>query len=494
MSNEDRNTYLSKSLFIRGLQCHKLLYLQKNQPELKDKISEGAEARFRMGHEVGRLALGLFPGGVEIPYEGLSHGEQISRTAAAVDTKQPVIYEATFSHDGIFVKADILRRVRGGWELYEVKSATDMKDVYYSDVAIQYYVLTGAGLNIRKAFVVYINNKYVRQGKIDVHGLFAIEDITKDVVERQCSIPKELKEMRRMLAGSAPDMDIGRQCKDPYECDFWGVCWAHVPKPSVFDLRERGVDVFDLYSRGIVRLEDIPLDELNGKQRMQVEAYLTRKNHVLVDKVKEFLDDLEYPLSILDFETIYPPVPPYDGTRPYQQVPFQFSLHRIAAPGRQLEHFEYLGMPGEDPRKPIAEKLIDLIPEKGSILAYNASFETRILKDLATRFPRYATKLNAMIARFKDPMSLFKSRHVYLWPVQGSYSIKIVLPALVPELSYEDEEIRDGGMASEAWFRMARSHDAEEIARIRSSLLSYCQLDTYGVVRILEKMKEYAGY
>jgi hypothetical protein len=493
MKTEESNAYLSKSLFIRGLQCHKSLYLQKNQPDLKDEISAGTEARFRMGHEVGRLAQALFPGGVEIPYEGLSHGEQISRTASAVDEKQPLIYEATFSHDGIFVKADILRRVRGGWELFEVKSAADMKEVYYSDVAIQYYVLTGAGLNVRKAFVVYINSKYVRQGEIDVRSLFCIEDITEEVVERQDGIPEELQKMRRMLAGDVPGIDIGRHCKDPYDCDFMGSCWAHIPKPSVFNLRERGVDVFELYSRGIVRLADIPLDELNSKQRMQVEAYLTRKDHILGEKVREFLDDLEYPLSILDFETIYPPVPPYDGTRPYQQVPFQFSLHLIAAPGRQLEHFEYLGMPGEDPRKPIAEKLIELIPEKGSILAYNAPFEIRILKELATRFPRYSKKLNAMIKRFRDPMSLFKSRHVYLWPVQGSYSIKVVLPTLVPELCYDDEEIQDGGMASEAWFRMAESRDPEEIARIRASLLSYCRLDTYGVVRILEKLKAYAG-
>jgi hypothetical protein len=492
MSNEDRNTYLSKSLFIRGLQCHKSLYLEKNQPGLKDEISAGTAARFRMGHEVGKLAQGLFPGGVEIPYEGLSHGEQISRTASAVAEKQAVIYEATFSHDDIFVKADILRRVPGGWELYEVKSATGMKEVYYSDVAIQYYVLTGAGLHVDKAFAVYINNQYIRQGQIDVHGLFSIEDITEDVVQRQGSIPEELQKMRRMLAGDEPDIDIGRHCKEPYDCDFTGTCWAHVPKPSVFDLREKGVDAFAFYGRGIVRLEDIPLDELNSKQRMQVEAYLTRTDSVQVDRVKEFLAGLEYPLSILDFETVYPPVPLLDGTRPYQQLPFQFSLHRIAGPGAQLEHFEYLAMPGEDPREPIIEKLIELIPETGTILAYNAPFEIARLKDLAAWHPRYVKKLGAMIERFSDPMPLFRSREVYLWPLQGSYSIKVVLPTMVPELSYENEEIQDGGMASEAWFRMAESQDPEEIARIRTNLFSYCRLDTYGVVRILENLKEYA--
>ena len=492
MSNEDKNAYLSKSLFIRGLQCHKSLYLHKNHPELMDKVSAGTEARFRMGHEVGKLAQGLFPGGVEIPYEGLSHGEQISMTASAVAEKQAVIYEATFSHDDIFVKADILRRVPGGWELYEVKSATGMKEVYYSDVAIQYYVLTGAGLNVGKAFAVYINNQYIRRGQIDVNGLFTLEDITEKVAKLQGSIPEELQKMRRMLAGDEPDIDIGRHCKEPYDCDFTGTCWAHVPKPSVFDLRGKGVDAFALYNRGIVRLEDIPLAELNGRQRMQVEAYLKRKDRIVVEKVKAFLDDLEYPLCVLDFETVATPVPLFDGVKPYQQLPFQFSLHRIAGPGAQLEHFEYLAMPGEDPREPIIEKLIELIPETGTILAYNAPFEIARLKDLAAWHPRYVKKLGAMIERFSDPMPLFRSREVYLWPLQGSYSIKVVLPTMVPALSYENEEIQDGGMASEAWFRMAESQDPEEIARIRSSLLSYCRLDTYGVVRILEKLKEYA--
>jgi len=492
MSNEDKNAYLSKSLFIRGLQCHKSLYLHKNHPELMDKVSAGTEARFRMGHEVGKLAQGLFPGGVEIPYEGLSHGEQISMTASAVAGKQGVIYEATFSHDDIFVKADILRRVPGGWELYEVKSATGMKEVYYSDVAIQYYVLTGAGLNVGKAFAVYINNQYIRRGQIDVNGLFTLEDITEKVAKLQGSIPEELQKMRRMLAGDEPDIDIGRHCKEPYDCDFTGTCWAHVPKPSVFDLRGKGVDAFALYNRGIVRLEDIPLAELNGRQRMQVEAYLKRKDRIVVEKVKAFLDDLEYPLCVLDFETVATPVPLFDGVKPYQQLPFQFSLHRIAGPGAQLEHFEYLAMPGEDPREPIIEKLIELIPETGTILAYNAPFEIARLKDLAAWHPRYVKKLGAMIERFSDPMPLFRSREVYLWPLQGSYSIKVVLPTMVPALSYENEEIQDGGMASEAWFRMAESQDPEEIARIRSSLLSYCRLDTYGVVRILEKLKEYA--
>ena len=351
------------------------------------KVSAGTEARFRMGHEVGKMAQGLFPGGVEIPYDGLSHGEQISRTASAVAGKQPVIYEATFSHDGVFVKADLLRHVRGGWELYEVKSSTGIKDVYYSDVAIQYYVLTGAGLNVRKAFVVYVNNQYVRKGEIDVNGLFTLEDITEKVVELQGSIPEELKNMRRMLAGDVPAIDIGNHCKEPYVCAFWGTCWAHVPKPSVFDLRGKGVDAFALYNRGIVRLEDIPLAELNGRQRMQVEAYLKRKDRIVVEKVKAFLDDLEYPLCVLDFETVATPVPLFDGVKPYQQVPFQFSLHRIIAPGRELEHFECLVMPGEDPRVTIVEKLLEWISGQGSILAYYAPFEARVLKELGGAVP-----------------------------------------------------------------------------------------------------------
>ena len=261
------SNYLSKSLYVRGHQCHKCLWLHKHQPELKDPVDEAQQALFDSGHEVGALAQQLFPGGVEVPYEGLTHAEQLAMTRKLIDEGAGTIYEATFEHDGVFVKVDILHRGAAGWEILEVKNSTEVKPVHYQDTAVQYYVLAGAGLPLSRAAVVHVDTGYVRRGAIDPQRLFAVEDVTAEVREMQPAVAAKIAELRAVIAGGKPAVDIGPHCKDPYACDFHGHCWEHVPEDSVFDLRERGVDRYALYREGIVRQADIPLDRLNAKQR-----------------------------------------------------------------------------------------------------------------------------------------------------------------------------------------------------------------------------------
>ncbi|MBF8260408.1 MAG: DUF2779 protein [Actinobacteria bacterium] len=286
-----------------------------------------------------------------VPFEGLTKDEQLARTRAEIDRGAKVIYEAAFSFNDIFVKADIIVRERGYWNLYEVKSTTSVKENHRDDAAVQYYVLSGCGFPVHKAFLVHIDNSYVRKGEIVPQALFSIEDITGGVREKQASIPDTLSDMRAMLRGKAPDIDIGPHCDDPYECDFKDHCWKHVPEQSIFALRGRGIDKWELYRKGILHLVDVPLGPLNAAQRMQVEYFLGRKEHADSEKIREFLGRLRYPLCFLDFETFSSAIPRYDGTRPYQQIPFQYSLHRLDAAGEQAKHFEYLAGPGEDPRK-----------------------------------------------------------------------------------------------------------------------------------------------
>lgn len=484
--------FLSKSLFIKGVQCHKALYLHRYCPELKDPVPSSRQAIFDSGHEVGLIARELFPGGVEIPFDAGNYDSQVALTARAIADGAETIYEGAFRHGGIFVKADILHRGESGWEIYEVKSSTGMKDIYQSDVAVQFYVLNGAGIPVTQAFLIHINNQYVRHGAIDPGKIFHIEDVTGSVKKQQKAVREEITAQAAVLEGGTPAIDIGPQCRNPYDCDFIGHCWQHIPEVSVFSLKGNRKLQFSLYSQGIVSLDDVVLAELPQPQRQQVEAYKNQQVDIRRDEIEGFLDTLRYPLCFLDFETFNDAIPRYDGLRPYQHVPYQYSLHYLENESALLKHHEYLAWPGIDPRAELAEKLISEIPGNACVLAYVAGFERGILEGLAEWLPEYADAIRRIIGNMVDLAYPFKNRFLYHWQMNGSYSIKAVLPALVPELAgYSELDIRDGEMAMDAYFRMQGLTDSAEIERIRRALLAYCRLDTFAMVKILEKLREY---
>ncbi len=490
-SNKDLS-YLSKSLFLRGLQCPKSLYLYKTQPDLRDPVSQAQEAVFRAGTDVGVVAQGLFPGGKVIPFDGMSLDDQKKLTQAEIAARTAVLYEPAFQFDKVFVKADILRKVGEEWDLYEVKGSTGIKDVYLNDIALQYYVLKNAGLPIRKAYLVYINNQYVRNGALDLDQLFLFEEVTRTAVEREGLVREEIGRLRRILAGGLPATDIGEHCSDPYPCDFQGHCWAHIPEYSVLDLVKRGVNPWTLYRQGFLQLEDIPKDSLSPVQLLQVGAYLDRKEYVNADGLRDFLSTLWYPLYFFDFETFMTAIPIYDGTKPYQQVPYQYSLHYLQEEHTGLGHAEFLTPPNIDPRRPLVEKLVQDIPDNACVLAYNASFEKTILGQLADWFPEHRGKLEGIIDHLRDLAVPFRNRDIYRWEMKGSYSQKMVLPALIPGMTYQGMEICDGGMAMEGYFRMCADGDPGEVERVRQALLEYCRMDTLGMVRLYEMLREMA--
>ncbi|ORJ61354.1 DUF2779 domain-containing protein [Geothermobacter hydrogeniphilus] len=481
---------LSKGLYIRGKQCPKSLWLHKFKPELKDEVSERQKAAFGAGTEVGELACNLFPGGVMVPFKGLSIAEQVTRTRQAIANGEDTIYEASFEHDGIFVKVDILRQSGEAWDIYEVKGSTEVKPVHMDDVALQAYVLRNAGLDVGKVNLVHLNNKYCRRGNIDPHELFSIADLTKGALEKQEEVAYEVRRLRDMLTGDMPEVGIGRQCSSPYDCDFQGYCWQDVPEDSVFELNGRGIDPFAYYHRGMRRLEDLPLADLNRRQRLQVELHLSKGERINAAEIANFLEDLWYPLVHLDFETFMAPIPLFDNSRPYQQVPFQYSLHIQQAQNSSIEHREYLARPGVDPRPGLIEGLLREIPQDACVLTYNMAFEKGRLKELAKDFPDHAEGLNGILSRVRDLIVPFRKRHAYRWQQRGSSSIKKVLPAFVPGLSYKGMPIADGGMAMAAYHLMCAERDPGKLAEIRENLLAYCKLDTEAMVQLLEQLYE----
>jgi hypothetical protein len=483
---------LSKTLYMRGLQCPKSLWLDRKQPEVRTPPTPGLIARWEAGNEVGLYAQQLFPGGVEIPYDGHTKVQQLGATEELLAKGAQTIYEATFSYGGVFVRADIIQKVQGGWDLYEVKSAADVKPHFPDDVAIQYFAISGCGIKLRRAFLVHIDTVYVRRGEIDPEALFAMQELTEIVREKQSAIPAEIARMREVLAGGLPAIDIGPQCTNPYECDFIGYCWRHIPEHSVFDLKGRGVDKWDLYRKGIVRMDDVPLEALNSAQRMQAEFHRNRSEHADPDAIREFLEGLRYPICFLDFETFDSPIPPFDGTRPYQQIPFLYSLHRQDSPDGRLHHSEFLAPPGIDPREALTERLLADIPEGACVLAYNKTFEARVLKDLAEQFPKRKERLLAIAEGMLDLMIPFRRRDIYDWRMEGSYSLKNVLPVLVPQLTYEGLAIQEGKEASLAYLALEKFESDKERRKAEEDLRAYCRQDTLGMVKLLEKMREMA--
>jgi hypothetical protein len=490
------NPNLSKSLYMTGLQCLKALWLHKYQPELKDEVSPEQESMLDFGAEVGRYAQELFPGGVLVPYADLSHAKQLAMTQHAISNGASTIYEGAFSYNGVFVKADILHLGPQGWELYEVKSSASPKEPYPDDIAVQYYVISGTGLPLAKACLVHLNTDYVRQGPIDVEQLFTIVDLTDKIREMQSDVAEKLAAMRAVLQNDMPETDISPNCDDPHTCAFHDHCWAHIPENSVFDFRGTGrPNAFELYRKGIVRMEDVPADALGWRQKLQLDGLRYQKNHVDKAAVKAFLHSLWYPLCFLDFETTYMvPIPLFDGMRPYEQLPFQFSLHVIEKEGDDPVHYSFLAKDLKSPCDEFLSNLLAVIPPGACILTWNKTFEVKRLEELAARFPEKSAEISTVVEHIRDLMVPFRDKSIYHWGFNGSYSIKYVLPALVDGYSYANLPINSGDMASAAWVRMIQEPDLNEQRRLYSELLDYCHLDTLAMVLIWKEMEVMSAF
>ena len=486
---------LSKSKYCNGVQCPKMLWLKKNEP---DKFDESVmnEGVLETGNEVGDLAMGLFGDFTEVPFGNLS--TMIKTTQQLINNKTTVITEASFAFDGLFCSVDILKRVgENHFELYEVKSSTEVHEIYYHDVSYQVYVLNSLGYTIEKACVVHINNKYTRKGDLDLQKLFRIVDITKDAFALQSNVIANIEMLKAyMRKRKEPEKALSNDCFAPYPCGFFKYCSSNLPKPNVFDLAGvRTKTKLDYYDIGLISYQDLfEADLLKPKPLMQVEhELLAIEDHIEVKKIKTFLESLNYPIYHLDFETFQPAIPLFDNSVPYEQIPFQYSLHYQKKKNGKLYHKEFLAYPNKDPRREIAEHLCKDIPADACVLAYNMAFEKTRIKKLASLFPDLSEHLMAIHDNMKDLMVPFQKRWYYTKAMQGSFSIKYVLPALFPddpELDYHNlQGVHNGAEAANTFKKMA-TMDKDTLNEYRHYLLKYCELDTYAMVKVLNKLED----
>ena len=488
--------HLSKSKYCNAVQCPKMLWMKKNKPEEFDE-SVMNQVILDNGSEVGDLAMGLFGDYVEVPFSR-DLGEMIKNTEELLEAGTSIICEASFSYEGLFCSVDILKNLGGRRvELYEVKSSTEVKDIYTHDVAYQVYVLSKLGYTVERACLVHLNNQYCRHGELDLQQLFRIVDLTAEARSMQPDVGHNLEVFAGYLSRPAePQNDLHQGCFKPYPCGFWKYCSRDLPKPNVFDLQgPHKTTKLKCYYQGLISFADLnDSDRLNTKTYQQVEHELYGYPPAIkVDTIKTFLSRLSYPLYFLDFETFSPAIPLYDDSKPYSKIPFQYSLHWIEQEGGELKHAEYLAYPGKDPRRELAEQLCRDIPMDVCTTAYNMGFEKGRIKELATLYPDLANHLMNIYDHIEDLMIPFRERWYYSRAMQGSYSIKYVLPALYPDdpaLDYHNlEGVHNGGEAMDVFQKMT-SMTPGELETWRKHLLKYCELDTYAMVKVWERLKE----
>jgi hypothetical protein len=448
---------------------------------------------FDQGHIIGELAQQLYPGGITLETENI--GTNLKETTASLKLCKP-LFEAAFSGNRLYCRVDILNpSACQAWDIVEVKSTNDVKDEQLYDVAFQQHCCRANGVKINRCHIMHLNREYVKHGDIDPHRLFVTEDVTDRLAEFADGLEMRIAEMLAVIdSDKCPETRIGRHCNDPYSCLLQEVCWKHLPEHHVMTLYSGKKLGEDLMGQGIFDISNIPEDiKLSDKQRIQKDCVICGQPHIDTDEIKSFLKGLKYPLYFMDFETFATSIPIYDGTSPYQNIPFQFSLHVITKPGAMVEHYEYLGEGKDDPRPAFLTQLKQDIGPKGTILVYYAAFEKSRLKELAGAFPEYQDWVESINGRIFDLNVPFRDFSYYHPQQMGSSSLKHVLPALT-NLSYEDLEIGEGTTASLKFMEAAFGNILDvERQKILTDLLTYCGQDTGGMIDILKKLQELAN-
>lgn len=487
---------LSKSQYVKGAQCALSLWYSRNRPDLTPPADAAQQAMFEAGNEVGEWAKQYFPGGVEVTEPFFDSVAGAASTRAFIQAGHEVIFEATAisSDDGSHSRIDILRKTPGmeGWDLIEVKGSTSVKDYHHDDMAFQYRVFVGAGYIINRCFMMLIDNQYVRQGDIEPQRLFRLEDITQIAQEKQPEINLIAADLSEIIDATAePEIKIGARCFKPFDCQYTHHCWRDVPKYSVYNVYDSKKAEEIAESIGSYEVGQIPEEALpTGVKGKDVRSYLSGTVYKEPDNIRQFLAELQYPIYYLDYETIAPTIPAFDQTRPFQTIPFQFSLHIEDEPGADLRHYEFLHKERSDPRPDFIEALIRLCGDRGSIVTYNQAFEEGVNKGLIRDYPAYGEKINAINIRMVDLLIPFRKRWLYHPSQHGSASIKKVLPAF-SSLSYEGLGIGNGLDASNQYADfISGKFLAEDGSVLWQNLSDYCGLDTLAMKALVDVLRE----
>ena len=481
---------LSKSRFVAGWHCPRLLWWRVHRADAPEMQPSPAEQdRKEQGNEVGFLATQRHAGGVRIDLSYEQMREKVEATGVALAEGAPAIFEASFREDDVFVAVDILERLPEGFRLIEVKGASSLKPEHIPDVAVQTYVLRRAGLDVRETVLMHVNKEYRAGGAED---LFLAEDVLPQVEDLLPDVPRLIAEYMAILDGPDPAPCLGEQCKAMKDCPLDAACWPQDPD-HVRRLHGVGTTkALQLMARGVHRFGDLPAGEkLRESARRQLEAW-KRGTMIVEPGLAEALEPFRGRLGCLDFETVQRAIPTWPGLAPWAQVPVQFSYHE-RQDDRSWRHAEWLAEGWDDPRPALARALVEAVRGAERVAMYTG-FERARIRELAEAVPEVADELHALDARLVDLKKVVEE-HVAHPDFLGSYSIKDVITPLVPELGYDGMEVADGQTASVELARLMRDGDRlppDERAAKRKALLDYCELDTWAMVRLVERLEELA--
>ncbi len=498
--------YITKTLYLEYQACGKNAWLKLHKPEVQDmfKLSEFEQGLLEKGNQVEEYARKLFPNGVLVETFGI---DAANATRELVGKKTLAIFQATFISGIFLARNDILQYDAEGdsWSLCEVKGTNSLNDAedgrdHIDDAAFQVVVMSDLGIKISKVTIIHLNKEYLRGDNLDVAQLFTRVDVTQQVTARLAATREKMGESADALtqldekALTCECIYVGRSA----QCTTF--CYSHpdVPEYSVHDLTRIGASkkkLEELIDSGIFDIRDVPDDfPLSEAQKNQALAHKIERPIVDVDAIRKELEALTFPLFFLDYETYPSPIPLFKGYRPYQQVPFQFSIDLIKDADGAVEHFEYLHIEASDPSAEIVARLREIIGFDGTVIAWHKSFEKMINEQMAERNPEQSRFLDELNNRVYDLKDIF-SKQLHVHPgFRGKTSIKNVLPILVPSLNYKELEIQNGGDATVAWHSMVYGdRSADQKAEIATNLLKYCGRDTAAMVAIWNELRKIAS-
>ena len=483
---------ISKSAFIKAEQCLKHFYLYKNHPYLRDKFSKEKQLIFKRGTDVGIFAQQLFPNGIDVTIGEKRNQELFAqKTQDLINEGVTTIYEATFIYDNLLVMVDILQKHGDNWKAYEVKSSLKITETYVKDACFQYFVIKNCLPNLTEFNLLTLNPKYVLEGSLDISQLFRTTSIMRDAVKNIDYFAHKSQIAKLVLEqGKIPDIKIGAHCFQPYTCDFLGTCWKDTQdSSSIFSIGKLSKQaLFEFYDNNIKHIDEIDLNTIEKKEiKIQIIAAKTQIEQIEKQPLTTFLSDIKTPVCSLDIEVWMPAIPFYQGTKPFQLIPFLFSM--IHEENGSIKKYSYFKPIESDFRKDFLEAIISYTKPFASILMFDKSLEENILNQLVELFPEYGKDIIELKSKIIDLAEPIQKGNYYHPEMKGNFTLKSLAPIVNQTLGFHTLDVQSGISAMYIYESLLLEGNVIEKENIKQQLIDYCEMDSLITYQLLQFFK-----